>query len=110
MEPAVQVSDTLDRIGRGLSPEFYKSFFAYLKRSVIKSSGLGIDPVSNLRKSLTVVYDANAVQKAIRFGLKNGKPSDLIDAAQMGFIKPIAPMMLDEEISEHAQEMAEALG
>jgi hypothetical protein len=106
MEKSEVIKATLDNFGKALDSRFFErlvdSFLVFQDNHDPEQ----VDFFGYLAGGLRLVYDANIVQKALRYEIKEGVPSDIINPARSKFIVPIAPLELDLEIAEHASEIA----
>jgi hypothetical protein len=104
-----KADELLDEFGRTLDPDFFQSLGNLLGMLSERNPKHGLSILDEVIKIPSFVYDANVVQSGLRWELKNGVGSDIFNIARSGFIKPIAPKLLDEEIANHASDMARDL-
>ena len=100
----------LDNMGKEMDAELFSVaqdlFTSYQKQYPGQELGF----FKFLFGGLTIVYDANIVRSILVRELKTGASSDLLNVAKSGFITPVAPMILDEEIAKYAKQIGEEAG
>lgn len=100
------VEQFLDQLGRSIPPSVFQ-LLSPSKHQHQNQSEEHLLALLGLR--LTFVLDSSSVQRVLRVSLRHGK-SGVLEGMKAGFIHPVAPLLLDKEIREHAPEIARDCG